>query len=343
MLLRRLTGFLLVAVFLIASPLKAATPNGSSTRSLLKDPAVQAFIDSLVTQEGFNRNRLEDEFRRVKLQPEVIAAITHPAEALPWYKYRRIFLTEKRITAGVRFWNVHKAALMRAQATYGVPPQIVTAIIGVETFYGRHMGRWPVFDSLATLAFDYPPRARFFRGQLKQFLLLARSEGIDPFSVKGSYAGAMGLGQFMPGSYRAYAIDFNADDKKDLWNDPADAIGSVANYLAKHGWKRNAGVAVPARVEGDPYARRRPSAKPSLYLRQLAAEGIEPMTRPAGGGPYSVIRLINSDGQPEYWLGGPNFYVIMRYNYSPLYAMAVYQLSQKIKQAYAETHGHRKT
>ena len=325
---------LLVGALGVARAADGSPPAASD--GLLRLPQVQAFISRLVAQDGFSRSWLERQFARARIEPAVIAAITHPAEALPWYRYRRIFLTEARVDAGVQFWKAHAAVLERAHKVYGVPPQIVTAIIGVETFYGRHMGRWPVFDSLATLAFDYPPRARFFREQLAQFLLIARSEGIDPFSVKGSYAGAMGLGQFMPSSYRAYAVDFDGDGKRDLWNNPDDAIASVANYLARHGWKAGAGVAVPASAHGDPYARRSPAAKPSLSLAQLRAQGIIPRAHLAGGGPYSVIRLQSASGQYEYWLGGHNFYVLMRYNYSPLYAIAVYQLSEEIAKRHAQ-------
>ncbi|APZ44730.1 lytic murein transglycosylase B [Acidihalobacter ferrooxydans] len=306
-------------------------PTGNS--AFAQRPEVREYIDQLVRKDGFDKAELQRQFDRVKLQPAVIAAIKRPAESLPWYKYRRIFLTPARVRGGVAFWHKYRSALERAQKVYGVPPQMVTAIIGVETYYGRHMGRWPVFDSLATLGFDYPPRARFFQSQLTQFLLLARQEKIDPFAVKGSYAGAMGMGQFMPGSYRAYAVDFDDNGQRDLWNDPIDAIGSVANYLAVHGWQAGAGVAVPASVKGDPYATRRPAARPALTLAQLRAQGIRPQARLAGGGPYSVIRL-DAAGGPEYWVGAKNFYVIMRYNYSPLYAMAVYQLSQDIKRAY---------
>lgn len=298
-------------------------------------PQVREFIDRMVEQDGFDKAGLQALFAKAKPQPAVIEAMKRPAEAMPWYKYRRIFLTKARVREGVAFWQAHRATLDRAQATYGVPPQIITAIIGVETYYGRRMGRWPVFDTLATLGFDYPPRAEFFRRQLAQYLLLARDEGFDPLAPKGSYAGAMGQGQFIPSSYRHYAVDFDGDGKRNLWTDADDAIGSVANYFAENGWQQGGGVAVPAKVTGDPYADRRPSLKPSFSAAQLHAQGIVPQGRLAGGGPLSVIRLDGRNG-PEYWVGAQNFYAITRYNRSPLYAMAVYQLSQEILSAYRQ-------
>ncbi|WP_161489937.1 lytic murein transglycosylase B [Acidihalobacter prosperus] len=299
---------------------------------------VQSFIQQLVTHDKFDKAYLERLFDKAQPQPAVIAAMKRPAEALPWYKYRPIFLTEKRIREGVVFWKQHRAALERAQKAYGVPPQVVTAIIGVETFYGRRMGSYPVFDTLATLGFDYPPRADYFRRQLAQFLLLARQEGIDPLKPKGSYAGAMGQGQFMPGSYRHYAVDFDGNGERDLWNDPVDAIGSVANYLARHGWQAGGFVAVPARVKGKGYERLSSSVKPQLTPKMLAAAGVRPGRALPAEGRYALVGLqLRQDS--EYWVTGRNFYVITRYNASALYAMAVYQLSEAIEQAYRHPAG----
>lgn len=296
-------------------------------------PQVKEFIDQMVKQDGFDKAKLQGWFAEAEPQMAVIEAMERPAEAKPWYQYRRIFLTDARVRGGVAFWEAHRKALDRAQATYGVPPQIVTAIIGVETFYGRRMGRWPIFDSLATLSFDYPPRADFFRRQLAQYLLLAREEGFNPMKRLGSYAGAMGQGQFMPSSYRQYAVDFDGDGKRNLWVDADDAIGSVANYFAVHGWQTGGAIAVPARVQGDPYADHAPALKPSFTASQLSAQGIVPVRPLPGAGHLSVIRL-EADSGPKYWIGAQNFYVITRYNHSPLYAMAVYQLSQAIRKAY---------
>ena len=329
------TGFTSLAFALLlsgcaTSHAEVAQPSGDA---FAQRPQVREFIDRMVERDGFNKAALQALFAKAQPQPAVIEAMKRPAEAMPWYKYRRIFLTQARVREGVAFWRSHRAALERAEATYGVPPQIVTAIIGVETYYGRRMGRWPVFDTLATLGFDYPPRAEFFRRQLAQYLLLAREEGFDPLTPKGSYAGAMGQGQFIPSSYRHYAVDFDGDGKRNLWADAGDAIGSVANYFAEHGWRKGGGVAVRAQVKGDPYAERRPPLKPSFSMAQLHAQGIVPQRPLAGGGPLSVVRLEAKNG-PKYWAGAQNFYVITRYNHSPLYAMAVYQLSQEILSAH---------
>lgn len=331
------TGFtgLAFALLLTGCATSRAELSKPAAGAFAQRPQVREFIDRMVKQDGFDKADLQALFAKAKPQPAVIEAMKRPAEAKPWYEYRRIFLTQERIREGVAFWKAHSQALERAQATYGVPPQIITAIIGVETYYGRRMGRWPVFDTLATLGFDYPPRAEFFRRQLAQFLLLAKEEGFDPLAPKGSYAGAMGQGQFIPSSYRHYAVDFDGDGKRNLWTDADDAIGSVANYFAEHGWKKGGGVAVPARAKGDPYADRRPSLKPSFSAAQLSSQGIAPRHPIAGDGPLSVIRLEGRDG-PEYWVGEHNFYVITRYNHSPLYAMAVYQLSQAILSAHRQ-------
>jgi membrane-bound lytic murein transglycosylase B len=200
-------------------------------------PEVQTFVGELVTAEGFSRAELLDVFREAKFQQSIVDAISKPAEkVLTWKEYQDIFLTEKRVEEGARFMSEHGATLARAEQAFGVPAAIVAAIIGVETMYGRYRGNYRVIDALSTLAFDYPPRAKFFRGELKQFLLLAREEKQSATEAKGSYAGAMGYGQFIPSSYRAYAIDFDGDGLRDIWQNPTDAIGSVANYLAKHGW-----------------------------------------------------------------------------------------------------------
>ncbi|WP_083250631.1 lytic murein transglycosylase B [Acidihalobacter aeolianus] len=296
-------------------------------------PQVQAFIQQMVKQDKFDKAYLERLFADAQPLPAVISAMQRPAESLPWYRYRPIFLTEQRIREGVVFWRKHQAALARAQRAYGVPPQVITAIIGVESYYGRHMGTFPVFSTLATLGFDYPPRADFFRQQLAQFLLLARDEGIDPLKPKGSYAGAMGQGQFMPGSYRAYAVDFDGNGGRDLWNDPVDAIGSIGNYLARHGWRADGFVAARARVGGTPKAALDAGVRPSLSSKALAAAGVRPAHALPKDHRYALISL-QTRTDPEYWVTGQNFYVITRYNASALYAMAVYQLSEAIRDAY---------
>lgn len=330
-----------LAACILAVPAWAVAQNQVPVNTLVQPfaerPVVQAYIDQLVRQDGFKRARLLQIFSQVKPLPAVIQAIERPAESLPWYHYRSIFMTPARIAGGVAFWQAHRATLERAERVYGVPPQIVTAIIGVETLYGERMGNWQVMDALATLGFDYPPRAHYFRSQLTQFLLLARTEGFNPLLPKGSYAGAMGMGQFMPGSYRHYAVDFDHNGRRDLWSNTNDAIGSVANYLARHGWQRGGMVAIRATIEGTPPVTDKPKFKPGLTPAQLAALHVQSRTRLiTSSGSFSLIRLEGRQ-HPQYWVGAKNFYAIMRYNYSPLYAMVVYQLSMAICKAHHQT------
>jgi len=232
---------------------------GAAAREYGGHPAMQAFVATMVARHGFERAALERLFDQARYQETIVAAMDRPAERVkPWYEYRAIFLTEKRIRDGVDFWRANQETLARAQRDYGVDPAIVVAIIGVETFYGRNMGSFRVLDALATLAFDYPKRSEFFARELEQYLLLTREQQLDPLDLKGSYAGAMGYGQFIPSSYRAYAVDYNGDRKADIWNDPTDAIGSVANYFNKHGWRK-----------GDGVISRRSDARPKRLIRVL--------------------------------------------------------------------------
>ena len=295
---------------------------------------VQGFIDRMVSKHGFARAPLQSLFSKVEFKPEIIRAMTRPAEAKPWSDYRPIFVTDARAAEGAEFWRNNAAVLDQAEQRYGVAPQIVTAIIGVETRYGRHAGHFRVADALSTLAFDYPPRAKFFTRELEHFLLMSREEHIDPIKPLGSYAGAMGQGQFIPSSFRSYAVDFDHDGHRDLWDSTADAVGSVANYLSRHGWERGAAVATPAEVQGEGYKSALDKGmKPSLTVAQLEAMGVKPEQAPAAQTPAALIELDGKQGA-EHWLVMNNFYVITRYNHSPLYAMAVYQLSEAIGQAY---------
>ncbi|MDX1656942.1 MAG: lytic murein transglycosylase B, partial [Candidatus Competibacteraceae bacterium] len=305
-----------------------------AANSLAQRPEVQAFIREMARRHGFSAEALREIFSRAQAQPSIIAAITRPAEAKPWYAYRRIFLTPTRIDRGVAFWSRHREALERARAEFGVHPEVIVAIIGVETLYGGNTGSYRVLEALSTLAFDYPRRADFFRKELEEYLLMTREEGIDPLALKGSYAGAMGLGQFIPSSYRAYAVDFDGDGHRDLWNNPVDAIGSVANYLARHRWQRGEPIATPARVSGSawqPLVMDR-LAPPERDVSTLVQAGVDPLGQINGQRDAILLELEGETG-PEYWLGFNNFYAITRYNHSPLYAMAVYQLGQEILQA----------
>ncbi len=293
---------------------------------------IQTFIDQQVANHGFDRQQLNELFARVELRDDIIALMDRPAERVrPWYEYREIFLDQARIDGGVEFWRQHSAALSRAQQVYGVPPEIIVAIIGVETRYGRITGRHRVMDALATLAFDYPRRAEFFTKELENYLLLTREERIDPLSLQGSYAGAMGIAQFMPSSYRAYAVDFTGDGRRDLWNNPIDAIGSVGNYLAVHGWRPGEPVVQSARVQGGNHQSVLfQGRRPELSVAQLATFGVSPLAPVDAGLPASLLELEGRQG-PMHWLGFNNFYVITRYNRSPMYAMAVYELAQAIR------------
>ncbi len=300
---------------------------------------VQVFIDEMVDKHQFDREELVVLFDQANKRDDILEAISRPAEKTkPWHEYRKIFLTDSRIKGGVEFWKENADILERAADAFGVEPAIIVAIIGVETRYGGNIGSYRVIDALSTLAFEYPPRSKFFRSELEQFLLLAREEDVDQRSAKGSYAGAMGYGQFIPSSYRAYAVDFSKDGKRDLWTSLEDIIGSVANYFHRHGWVQ--GAPVGARIDsGSPLGSFKVSEKlkpANTKAGDYAAKGVT--TEPAlpADLPVALLKLEQADG-PEFWLTGKNFYVITRYNRSPLYAMAVYQLSEEIRDAYQKT------
>lgn len=301
-------------------------------------PEVRAFIDRMVAEHDFSRAAITETLARAELRGDIIEAITRPAEAKPWHDYRPIFVTKARIDRGVEFRRDHNDTLARAEETYGVPPRVISAILGVETFYGRHKGGYRVLDSLVTLAFDYPRRGRFFRGELEHYLLLTREERLDPLAIRGSYAGAMGKPQFIASSYRNYAVDFDGDSRKDLWDNTADAIGSIAHYLDRHGWERGQPVASPAQISGTGYrALLDKGLKPHTPLGTLEERyGVSTETGVGDDRLAALIELETESGH-EYWVVFNNFYVITRYNHSELYAMAVYQLSQEIHRGYMRT------
>ncbi|MBN1378287.1 MAG: lytic murein transglycosylase B [Gammaproteobacteria bacterium] len=301
---------------------------------------VRQFVREFAAEQQLNRAELLGMFRRAKRQQSVLDAISRPAERkLTWTDYRLIFVTDDRAMGGVKFWQENGQALHDAEQKYGVPAEIIVAIIGVETRYGKTTGAYPVFDSLVTLGFDGESRKSFFRSELKSFLLLARDEQFDPTQAKGSYAGAMGIPQFIASSYRAYAVDFDGDGKRDLFANPTDAIGSVANYFKRHGWQAGETIVVPARVETEEakalaVGRGRQGLKPTLTVAELVATGVKPDVELAKDKVAVLIELEKVDSS-EYWLGLKNFYVITRYNNSSMYSMAVHQLAQQIKQSYA--------
>lgn len=272
-----------------------------------------------------------------KFQPKIVAAMRRPAEkVLPWYKYRRIFLKPGRAEAGVAFIKKHALIFRQVEKYYGVPPAIIAAILGVETRFGQHTGNDRVLDALATLGFDYPPRSKFFYSELGKFLLLCQSEGLDAHSVKGSYAGAMGMPQFIASSYQAYAVDFNHNGKRDLWGEPADIIASVANYFSEHGWRPGEPVAAPALTGPLPLEALEPSERKTRYdYADFKRAGISVEPAPDDNVPVGLLKFTGERG-PEFWAGYNNFFIITSYNHSPLYAMAVYQLSQAIEDGMGE-------
>ncbi|MGR6036179.1 MAG: lytic murein transglycosylase B [Candidatus Nitrosoglobus sp.] len=296
-------------------------------------PGVDDFIDEMAAQHGFDKAELYQLFAGVEIKSDILQVISRPAEkGKPWYEYRRIFLTPERIQGGVAFWKANQDSLTQAHRVFGVAPEVIVAIIGVETRYGHHTGHYRVIDSLSTLTFHYPPRSRFFRQQLVEFLLLAREEKRDPRCFTGSYAGAMGLVQFMPDSFRNYAVDFDQDGWRDIWQDPKDAVGSIANFLKrKGGWQAGAPVASFVKVDGVGYRHwLNKGLKPSIPLQQLLQEGIQIPDSIPKDELASVFMLEQAEG-PQVLIGFHNFYALMRYNPSPLYAMAVYQLAEAIK------------
>ena len=302
-----------------------------SAGNYLSYPAMQAFIGRMQQTHGFDARQLQTLFANVQRNDEIIAKASKPAEGKSWLQYRPIFINEDRISSGVAFWQQYTGAVNAAAQQYGIDPAYIVAIIGVETLYGRNTGNYYVLQALTTLAFDFSKRADFYQKELEQYLLLTREESVQPLMWQGSYAGAMGLGQFISSSYRQYAQDFNRDGLRNLW-DPEDAIGSVANYLAHHGWQAGEDIAVPAYVSGQGYVRllKEKPVKPVLSLAALAAEGATPVSN-FRARQASLIQLDGSTGN-EFWLGGDNFYVITRYNHSNKYAMAVHQLAQAIRQ-----------
>lgn len=298
---------------------------------------VDEFIAEMTRDYGFASEQLRDLFKQAERKQAILDAISRPAERVkPWKEYRPIFLTDSRVAQGVDFWRENEAALSRAEAEYGVPAEIIVAIIGVETFYGRNTGSHRVIDALSTLGFDYPPRQPFFRQQLKEFLLLTREEQVDPLTLKGSYAGAMGLPQFMPSSFRAYAVDFDGDGHIDIWNNPTDAIGSAASYFKQHGWAAGEPVVARAKVSGERFEEGLTVGLESQKnAGEMRALGWQFDKSVADQTAVTAFRLEGAEGD-EYWLGLPNFYVITRYNRSVMYAMAVHQLSQLLADARGE-------
>ena len=299
------------------------------------NPNAQQFIDKMVNKHGFDRQQLQEILSQAKRLDSVLRLMDNQAPTTSvkppsgpngaWLRYRKKFITPDNVQNGVVFWNQYEDALNRAWQVYGVPPEIIVGIIGVETRWGRVMGKTRILDALATLLFNYSRRAEYFSGELETFLLMARDEQDDPLNLKGSFAGAMGYGQFMPSSYKQYAVDFSGDGHINLW-DPVDAIGSVANYFKAHGWVKGDQVAVMANGQAPGL----PNGFKTRYsISQLAAAGLTPQQPLGNHQQASLLRLDVGTGY-QYWYGLPNFYTITRYNHSTHYAMAVWQLGQAV-------------
>lgn len=295
---------------------------------------VKVFIDDLVSEHQFDRDALIAVFAKAEQKESILKAIARPAEKrLEWAGYRKIFIKEDRIKRGYDFLKKYADTFARAEAEYGVPAEIIAAIIGVETRYGANKGSYRVVDALSTLAFDYPPRSKFFKSELKQVFLLAREQGFSVDELKGSYAGAMGFGQFIPSSYRHYAVDFDGDGVADILNNPVDAIGSVANYFVKHRWKAGEPVATQVEYAGAADSELfYKSLKPKHKLSELYQGGVSEVKGADDASKSARLLLLNADQGPQHWVTFYNFYVITRYNHSHLYAMAVFQLSEALRQ-----------
>ena len=318
------------AIFYLSGPLFSLQ---ALAGDYAENAAAQEFFEEMRERHNFDELELRKLFSQVYRNQRILDLISKPAEKrLAWRDYREIFLDKARIKNGIKFWRENETVISEVSERSGVPGEIITAIIGVETRYGKVTGNHRVISALSTLAFDYPPRSRFFRNELESFLLLTREENKSPLELKGSYAGAMGYGQFMPSSYRAYAVDSDGDGKRDIWSSRADAVGSVANYLSAHNWEKGAGVATRVQLDSDSrelpeklFSDMRPNFTGSQLLKmgfKVPSTHLEKMV--------ALIRL-RSDAESEYWLGEWNFYVITRYNRSPMYAMAVLQLAQALR------------
>lgn len=315
--------YLLLLLLFIAGPAAKALD--------IDDPDVRGFIDSMVSEHDYDRETLENALGEAKVQDSILEAIARPAESTKeWYEYRDIFVTDERVRAGADFWREHDEELQRISEETGVAAEILVGIIGVETYFGRITGNYRVLDALATLAFEYPPRAKFFRSELEQFLLLVREEEMDATDATGSYAGAMGRPQFMPSSYRAYAVDSSDDGKRDIWSNWSDVMGSIANYFVRHGWRPNNQVVAQAILSnqwrGDTPEN---TLTPKETVTSLSHQGVLFATDLPGDDKSQLLTLEGDDGE-EHWVGFHNFFVITRYNRSVMYALAVLQLGQEI-------------
>jgi membrane-bound lytic murein transglycosylase B len=305
--------------------------------ALLRQKDVQLFINNMVVHDGFSRGELVAAMKAAQFQPQIIESMDKPYEKKTWDVYKALFVTPARVQQGIDFWQANAETLSRAQKEYGVPADIIVAILGVETQYGKRQGEYRVLDALTTLAFHYPKRSDYFTKELREFFLLCQEHHVSPTTYIGSYAGAIGQPQFMPSSYRQFAVDFDGHGKRDLINNNKDVIGSVANYFHQHGWMPHEYVVQQAKLEGD---RTKPLAVNSKHAdyayTELVASGVKLMSTIPNHPKQAGLIELTTDKGSEYWVAYPNFYVITRYNTSPQYALAVYLLSQQLLQKRAE-------
>ncbi len=322
-----LFGAITLAVF--SFPMLA----GAAVYVDVKQKNVVEFIDEMVEQHNFDRDALSGVLAKAEIDENIIRKISTPAErTLTWGEYRKIFITPERINAGVDFWLENRQMLERIELESGVPIEMMVGIIGVETYFGRITGKDRVIDALATLAFEYPPRQTFFRKELVEFLILAREEDIDPTVPTGSYAGAMGRPQFMPSSFRAYAVDSTGDGKRDIWNNWADVAGSVANYFVAHRWRVDEEVVAQATLSSawsGPVPEPENTLKVTDTVESLSKQGVLFATNLCADSKGKLLTYENEDGL-EHWVGFHNFFVITKYNRSVMYALAAHQLGQQI-------------
>lgn len=323
----RLLLFMPIILIAYSSVCLAAQPTPISRSE------VRNFITYMVNHHQYEMNELEKIFSQTNFRPDILKLISTPASAITWDEYRKRFVNMQRIRGGINFWNKHASELEQARKIYGVPEEIIVAIIGIETAYGSSTGTYRIMDALTTLAFDFPRRADYFREELEQYLLLAREQKFGLLDIKGSYAGAIGIPQFMPGSYRRYAVDFNHDGKIDLSGSAADAIGSIGNYLKEYGWEAGKPIAVRARIRSENFQKFLDAGIEPLHsVKKLREAGIIPLDSITDD-TLSALLELNSQGNRQFWLGFRNFYAITRYNRSTFYAMSVFELARAIRVA----------
>jgi membrane-bound lytic murein transglycosylase B len=309
---------------------------GAQSPSYQNRKDVKEFVAEMAKKHGFNRRELTRVLAQAQYQPSIVRAMDQPPESTlgSWQAYRAIFIKPERIEAGAQFWGKNAETLKRAAAEFGVPEDVIVGIIGVETTFGRNIGTYRVIDALATLAFDYPKRGTYFRGELEHYLVFSRDQKIDPLKVKGSYAGAIGIPQFMPGSYRRFGVDFDGDGQINLATSPADAIGSIANFLKLHGWVRGQPVAFGAEVTGDSWRKLAAAGTvPSARFTDLAGLGVRLSVALPDDTLCALVELESPGQPPEVRVTLQNFFVLTRYNRSNLYAAAVLDLAAEIARA----------